>query len=38
MAGFFSKKQYAAIADNELAMKLLNTKMDIMTSHSRNNV
>ncbi|AHF13969.1 hypothetical protein BARVI_11960 [Barnesiella viscericola DSM 18177] len=23
MAGFFSKKQYAAIADKELAMKLL---------------
>ncbi len=23
MTGFFSKKQYAAIADNELAMKLL---------------
>ena len=23
MASFFSKKQYAAIADNELAMKLL---------------
>ena len=26
MAGFFSKKQYAAIADNELAMKLLNER------------
>ena len=26
MAGFFSKKQYAAIADKELAMKLLNER------------
>ena len=24
MAGFFSRKQYAAIADKELAIKLLN--------------
>ena len=26
MAGFFSKKQYAAIADKELAIKLLNER------------
>ena len=43
MAGFFSKKQYAAIADKELAMKLLKERclecsICAMLGHSVNSI
>ena len=35
MAGFFSKKQYAAIADKELAIKLLNDYYNVFILYKR---
>ena len=38
MAGFFSKKQYAAIADKELAMKLLKGNHSIFRLDTHRNL
>lgn len=38
MAGFFSKKQYAAIADKELAIKLLNDYYNVFMLYKRKNI